>query len=143
MVLLQVTPYASDELVLIVPRQHELAKKSSIAIGELQTLPLVSLNQVRLIPTILHSIVSPNCQESQHSSGGSAQGTLVSLKQVHLESDMLRSILRFSLRQPHEHMIYGQSSQPGYAAGTSLSSTAPLNSMLHCSGQSLPRAAIM
>ncbi len=43
---LQVTPYASDELVLIVPRHHELAKKSSIELGELQNLPLVSLNQV-------------------------------------------------------------------------------------------------
>lgn len=43
---MQVTPYASDELVLIVPRHHELAKRSSIAVGELQSLPLVSLNQV-------------------------------------------------------------------------------------------------
>lgn len=41
------TPYASDELVLIVPRHHKLAKRSSIAIGELQSIPLVSLNQVR------------------------------------------------------------------------------------------------
>ena len=40
------TPYASDELVLIVPRHHELAKRSSIAVGELQSLSLVSLNQV-------------------------------------------------------------------------------------------------
>ena len=47
---LQVTPYASDELVLIVPRHHELAKKSSIELGELQNLPLVSLNQVCLLP---------------------------------------------------------------------------------------------
>ena len=46
MVLLQVTPYASDELVLIVPRHHELAKKNSIGLSELQNLPLVSLNQV-------------------------------------------------------------------------------------------------
>ncbi len=73
MVLLQVTPYASDELVLIVPRQHELAKKSSIAIGELQNLALVSLNQVRLIPTISQPIISPNRQEKQHSSGRAAQ----------------------------------------------------------------------
>lgn len=41
------TPYAHDELVLIVPRHHELAKRGSIAMEELYTLPLVSLNQVR------------------------------------------------------------------------------------------------
>ena len=42
----QVTPYANDELVLIVPRHHELAKQGSIALEELYSLPLVSLNQV-------------------------------------------------------------------------------------------------
>ncbi|KAK9916423.1 hypothetical protein WJX75_002429 [Coccomyxa subellipsoidea] len=42
---LQVTPYANDELVLIVPRHHELAKQGSIALEELYSLPLVSLNQ--------------------------------------------------------------------------------------------------
>ena len=48
--MLQVTPYASDELVLIVPRHHALAKRSSIELGELQNLPLVSLNQVCVNP---------------------------------------------------------------------------------------------
>ena len=48
----QVTPYASDELVLIVPRHHELAKRSSIAVGELQSLSLVSLNQVHTAGTL-------------------------------------------------------------------------------------------
>ncbi|BDA41067.1 probable ruBisCO transcriptional regulator [Coccomyxa sp. Obi] len=43
--ILQVTPYAHDELVLIVPRHHELAKRGSIALEQLYTLPLVSLNQ--------------------------------------------------------------------------------------------------
>ncbi len=47
--MLQVTPYASDELVLIVPRHHDLAKQGSIALEELYTLPLVSLNQVPLL----------------------------------------------------------------------------------------------
>ena len=45
----QVTPYANDELVLIVPRHHELAKQGSIALEELYSLPLVSLNQVRAL----------------------------------------------------------------------------------------------
>ena len=59
---MQVTPYASDELVLIVPRHHELAKRSSIAVGELQSLPLVSLNQVRpLLSRLLH--LSRLCRE--------------------------------------------------------------------------------
>lgn len=40
------TPYASDELVLIVPRGHELAKRGSIEVEELYALSLVSLNQV-------------------------------------------------------------------------------------------------
>ena len=48
------TPYASDELVLIVPRHHELAKKSSIELGELQNLPLVSLNQVHSHSVMRH-----------------------------------------------------------------------------------------
>lgn len=46
LILAQVTPYAHDELVLIVPRHHELAKRGSIALEQLYTLPLVSLNQV-------------------------------------------------------------------------------------------------
>ena len=37
------------------------------------------------------------------------------------------------MRQPHEHMIYGQSSQPGYAAGTLCSLSASFKSMLHYS----------
>ncbi len=41
----QVTPYASDELVLIVPRGHELAKRREIGVEELYALSLVSLNQ--------------------------------------------------------------------------------------------------
>ena len=53
---LQVTPYASDELVLIVPRHHELAKRSSIAVGELQSLSLVSLNQVGAVGTLTRVI---------------------------------------------------------------------------------------
>ena len=56
--LAQVTPYASDELVLIVPRHHELAKRSSIAVGELQSLSLVSLNQVRTAGTLTCSVAS-------------------------------------------------------------------------------------
>ncbi len=49
----QVTPYAHDELVLIVPRHHELAKRGSIALEQLYTLPLVSLNQVHPCPSRL------------------------------------------------------------------------------------------
>ena len=41
----QVTPYASDELGLIVPRGHELAKRGAIGVEELYALSLVSLNQ--------------------------------------------------------------------------------------------------
>lgn len=51
MTLQQVTPYAVDELVLIVPRHHELAKCSSIAVKELYKLSLVSLNQVPVFYT--------------------------------------------------------------------------------------------
>lgn len=42
------TPYASDELVLIVPRRHELADRRAIEVEELYALSLVSLNQVGL-----------------------------------------------------------------------------------------------
>lgn len=73
--LLQVTPYASDELVLIVPRHHELAKNSSIELGELQNLPLVSLNQVCAHPAycifaIVHAFTCvSDSPPFQHSAG--------------------------------------------------------------------------
>ncbi|CAK0737405.1 hypothetical protein CVIRNUC_000907 [Coccomyxa viridis] len=54
---LKVTPYASDELVLIVPRHHELAKRSSIAVGELQSLSLVSLNQGSSVQMVQEKIL--------------------------------------------------------------------------------------
>ena len=65
--LAQVTPYASDELVLIVPRHHELAKRSSIAVGELQSLSLVSLNQVHTEGTLACSVASAShLRSGQH-----------------------------------------------------------------------------
>ena len=41
----QAVPYAQDELVLLVPSDHELARRGSIAKCELYNLSFVSMNQ--------------------------------------------------------------------------------------------------
>ena len=41
----QVTPYAQDEMVLIVPRNHMFAKRDAIDKSELRALTFVSLNK--------------------------------------------------------------------------------------------------
>ncbi len=62
---LQVTPYAQDEMVLIVPRNHVLARRDFIDKSELHTLSFVSLNKSstvqvnypRLMPSVDHNCV--------------------------------------------------------------------------------------
>ena len=45
MLMLQAVPYAQDEFVLLVPRGHELAQRSSIDKCELYNLSFVSMNK--------------------------------------------------------------------------------------------------
>ena len=59
---MQVTPYASDELVLIVPRRHELADRRAIEVEELYALSLVSLNQVGPPPCMGRQLGYPGLQ---------------------------------------------------------------------------------